>query len=242
VPGREITVMDSRAKTKGVLLSMSGYLYHYRYHACPTINTEKTPADVYGCQYSKSGCPAKLWVKEGTADYLMESVIGHDHGADPIDIKRRETIEKAVDIMTSRPEKKVREVMTEALSGVPPAVLEALDSENLRTRLSKLKTKLVGQPTGPTSPEELEIPDAYKTHTDGEDFVIFDKKYPRPVTPAPPGQPQPPPEVDRVIIVTHPTMCKVAPPASLLTSTTFPIPGAGRIGSVCLRWHVLREA
>jgi hypothetical protein len=211
VPGREINVMDSRAKTKGVLLSMGGYLYHYRYHTCPTINGEKTPADVYGCQFSKSGCPAKLWVGEGAANYIRESVAPHDHGADPIDIQRRVTIEKALDLMTTRPERKVREVMTEALRNQQPAVLEALDHENLRKRLSKLKTKLAGQPTGPTSPEELEIPEAYMTHDDGEPFVIYDEKFPRPVpaAPATPGAVQGPPEVDRIIIVTHPTTCKV---------------------------------
>jgi len=117
VEGRVVSVMDSRAKARGVLLTMGGYLYNYRYTAEPKVNTEKTAADIYGCQFQKSGCPAKLWVKAGTADYLMESVTPHDHGADPVDVQRRQAIEKTIDMMTSRPERKVRDVMTDALAG-----------------------------------------------------------------------------------------------------------------------------
>jgi hypothetical protein len=202
--GRAIKVFDSRKKEKGVRLSMEGYLYDYRYHSTPTIAGEKTSADVYSCQYWRSGCPAKIWTKEGTADYLMETVAPHDHGADPVDIQRREVIEKAVDLLSVRPERKVRDVMTEALKDQPPAVLEALDHQNLRKRLSTLKTQLVGQPTGPTSPALLEIPEAYRTHHDGQPFVIVDKK--TPLSPGPDGEE----EADRLIIVTHPTMAKVS--------------------------------
>lgn len=203
VEGRIVSVMDSRVRQKGVLLTMEGYLYQFRYHSMPTVAGQRTGVDVYGCQYWRGGCPAKLYVHEGTANYLMESVAPHDHGADPIDIQQRETIEKALDLMETRPERKVKEIMTEALKNQPAAVLEALDHENLRKRLSKLKTKLAGKPTGPTSPALLEIPDAYRTHPDGQPFVIIDLK-----TPLPPG-PDGEEEAERLVIVTHPTMIKV---------------------------------
>jgi hypothetical protein len=138
VAGQTIKVFDSRVKEKGVKLSMEGYLYDYRYHSAPIIGGEKTPADVYGCQYWRSGCPAKLWVKEGTADYLQETVAPHDHGADPVDIQSREVVEKAVDLLTTRPERKVKDVMTEALKDLPPTVLTAIDQQALRKKLRGL--------------------------------------------------------------------------------------------------------
>ena len=85
VEGRAVSVLDSRVKDKGVLLSMDGYLYRYRYNSTPMVDGGKVPADVYGCQHWKSGCPVKLWVHGSTAEYLMESIAPHDHGADPID-------------------------------------------------------------------------------------------------------------------------------------------------------------
>lgn len=97
----------------------------------------------------------------------MESVADHDHGADPVDIKRREIIERSLDLMTARPERKVRDVMTDALKDQPTAAVEALDHELLRKRLSKLKTRLVIQPTGPTSPALLAFPADRLNHADG---------------------------------------------------------------------------
>jgi hypothetical protein len=144
-------------------------------------------------------------MKEGTADYLQETVAPHDHGANPIDISRRETIEKALDFMEARPTRKVRAVMAEALRDQPAFVLEALeDHENLKKRLSKLKTKMVGQPTGPTSPALMEIPPDYRKYAVGQPFVIVNE-----IIPLPPG-PNGEPEADRIIIVTHPDMCKAS--------------------------------
>ena len=167
------------------------------------MGENKVAADVYGCLHYDEGCPAKLWVSGGTSEYLMESTASHDHAADPVDIGRRQTVEKAVDLMNSRPERRVRDVMSDALRDVSPAVMEAVDHENLRKQLGRIKSKLRGHPTGPTTPEELEIPADYQKHPGGETFIIFDATYPSLL------EADGVEYVDRIIVATHPTMAKV---------------------------------
>lgn len=69
---------------------------------------------------------------------------------------------------------KAAEAIKKALAACSEPVSAAIDRLNLTKRLQRLKKHLLAYPEGPTSPEELEIPEDWQRFANDDWFVFAD--------------------------------------------------------------------
>ncbi len=91
----------------------------------------------------------------------------------------------------------IMDVMASAMEGIEEPLSSYIDRENLQRKLRQIKKVrssvprflpcaigcnlrhfqvLLNYPDGPTTPDDLEIPDQWLNYPDGEPFVIYDQK------------------------------------------------------------------
>jgi hypothetical protein len=148
--------------------------------------------ELYACAKKRKGCPAEIVLD--TDIYVKESQKEHSHFGSIYEVAKAQIYSKAKKMIRIDPKRGVDEIITEVLRNYPDAVQRRVKRKNLERVLYHTNDVLLNHPKGPTTPEELIIPEEWSIFPDGEPYVIGDLVLAR----------TPRASAERMILFTHP--------------------------------------
>jgi hypothetical protein len=104
----------------------------------------------------------------------MESREEHNHFGNAFEIAKTKIYSQAKAMLRLDPKRGVDDIITAALTPYCNAVQRRVKRKNLARALYYTKDQILNHPKGPTTPEELIIPEEWSIHPDGEPYVIGD--------------------------------------------------------------------
>lgn len=153
---------------------ISNILGAHTYNYIRAIDVGNLTGSLYRCVKRHKGCPAEM-VLQGE-HYLTESHAEHSHLGNVFEVAKIKIYAAAKAKVRLDPKRGVDEIVTEVLTGYSNAVQRRIKRKNLERALYYTKERILNYPTGSTTPMELEIPDEWAIHPDGEAFVIADER------------------------------------------------------------------
>lgn len=133
----------------------------------------KTAKAIYWECSRKSGCPARATTDgEGV---MIKRTTPHNHGSDPIDLKKRKLEEKVKQTIKMNPKSSTDSVLTiwkkDTLSPEQRSV--AIKEKSMQRKIQRARAKELSHPAKPTCFGDLEIiPEKFTVTCDGNKFLL----------------------------------------------------------------------
>ena len=146
-------------------------------HNFTYIKNSKTAKAIYWECSRKSGCPARATTDvEGL---MIKRTSPHDHGSDPVDLKKRKLDEKIKQTIQMNPKSSTDSVLTIWKKGTlaPEQRSVAIKAKSMQRKIQRARAKELAHPAIPSSWSDLEgIPEKFSLTCDGAKFLLANKE------------------------------------------------------------------